>query len=549
MNRKRLVITLLCLALLLSQGPGHITYAQGGKQSDNDLVMSEGDRVALYPRFDMLVVGVPYEDIGSVQSAGIVQIFQSSPQRLILEGPYWDQGVGNEPGDQFGKAIASGDFNGDGYSDLAVGAPYEDVGAMTDRGVVTVFYGGIGLLEDSEFVVPPPPYLLANDWYYGATLAVGDFDGDGYDDLAVGAPGLTVNDQKGAGGVYVYCGGPQGLESAGQLWTQDSPSIRGMVEADDRFGSALAAGDFDGDGYDDLAIGVPLEDIEDQVDAGAVNVLFGGRNGLQAVGNELLFQGYGGLPDSPEEDDQFGRALAVGDFNNDGYDDLAIGSPTEDIIALSPLPHLIEDLGGVIVILGDASGLVNNTNYAITHLAFEEELPSEEGDAFGSALAAGDINGDGYDDLAIGIWAKDIEGKQDAGAVVVLFGDVQGVQSASPYQYLHQDAAPFIESIVEPGDRFGFALTMGDFNGDGREDLAVGVPGEDYIPEGESEGVISAGVVQVFFDLGSGRLQSDQLFGQDLPRSVEGMAESGDQFGYSLTTMRGPTLYLPLALH
>ena len=547
MSIRRLILILLGFAWLCMPNTGSVTYAQGEPLPHRSLVPSTTNHVPLYPRFDMLVVGVPFEDVKNVQNCGIVHVFRSAPHGVILEGPYWDQGVGNEPEDQFGKVIASGDFNGDGYPDLAVGIPREDVGSMVDRGVVTVFYGGRNLLADSEFVFPPPPIPLADAWEYGAALAVGDFDGDGYDDLAVGAPGFPVNSRKHAGGVYVFYGGVDGFETRPQFWSQDSPDIHGTAEAGDRFGTTLAVGDFNGDGYDDLAIGVPLEDLGNVENVGVVHVLFGSEAGLQAAGNEILIQGEK-LPDSPEEGDQFGRTLAVGDFNNDGFDDLAIGAPFEDIVDLSPFPHLIEDLGGVIVILGGPGSLADSTKEAITHLMFEKDVPSEPGDAFGSTLAAGDLNGDGFDDLAIGIWSKDIEGHQDAGAVVVLFGEVQGVQATGPYQYLHQDAAPFIESTVEEGDRFGYALTIGDFNGDGRKDLAVGVPGEDYIPDGGHTTIANAGVVQVFYDLGSGRLQTDQLFGQDLPRSVEGMAERADMFGYSLTTMEGLAIYLPMTL-
>ena len=555
MKTKRLFLLFLGLVLLIIQGSWHITYAQAGKELQGDFLTSPVNHVVLRPRFDMLAVGVPYEDIDGVEDTGIVQVFRSSPEpgRLILDGPYWDQGGGNELGDHFGRAIVSGDFNGDGYYDLAVGVPgddYETNVVLPDHGIVIVLYGNRNLLTGHEFLSPPSVESYIR---FGEALAVGDFNGDGYDDLAVGAPGKKLGDVDDAGWVYVFYGRANGLIGGGS-WHQDSAGIRGMAETGDRFGSSLAAGDFNGDGYDDLAVGVPLEDVEDQEDAGAVNVLFGSSIGLQAGGNELLIQGYFGLPDSPKEGDQFGRALTAGDFNKDGYDDLAIGAPFKDVIKIiynppsPPASVLVRDLGAVFVVLGDASGLADNPSYAFTHLTFEEEVSSEEGDAFGRTLAAGDLNGDGYDDLAIGIPYKDIAGKQDAGAVVVLFGDAQGVQGTNPYQYLHQDAASFIESIVEPSDLFGFALTTGDFNGDGREDLAVGVPGEDYIPEGRSGTVQNAGVVQVFYDLGSGRLQSDQLFGQDLPQSVEGMAETGDQFGYSLATMRGPTLYLPMTL-
>ena len=134
-----------------------------------------------------------------------------------------------------------------------------------------------------------------------------------------------------AGAVNVIYGSNTGLSATGnQLWHQDSSWVEGVAEAGDSFGATLVCGDFDVDQFDDLAIGVPGEDVGGAVDAGAVNVLYGSNGGLTAAGNELWHQ------DSPrhqgvaEAGDRFGAALASGDFNDDVADDLAIGVPGED---------------------------------------------------------------------------------------------------------------------------------------------------------------------------------------------------------------------------
>ena len=121
------------------------------------------------------------------------------------------------------------------------------------------------------------------------------------------------------------------LGAAGnQFWNQDSPGLLGGAEARDFFGTAVAAGDFENDGYDDLAIGIYKEDIGAIVDAGAVQVLYGGASGLSATGNQLWFQNSPGIKDGSETGDSFGRSLAGGDFDGDGYGDLAIGVAGED---------------------------------------------------------------------------------------------------------------------------------------------------------------------------------------------------------------------------
>jgi hypothetical protein len=181
-------------------------------------------------------------------------------------------------------------------------------------------------------------------------LAAGDFAGDQREDLAIGVPGEDVGAIADAGAVNVIYGksAASGLIAAGnQLWHQDSPGIEDVAEAGDKFGYALAAGNFNGDARDDLAIGVPGEDLRAVADAGATNVIYGQSFwfGLTAAGDDFLHQNGAEI----ETGDLFGAALAAGDFDGDGKDDLAVGVPREDIGA-------IIDAGAVDVFYGAFSG-------------------------------------------------------------------------------------------------------------------------------------------------------------------------------------------------
>ena len=247
--------------------------------------------------FADLAVGVPGET-WATQSGGINVIYGSPSGVSATATPdqYFDQDSPNidgvaEASDYFGRSLATGDFNDDGFSDLIVGVPFEDEGASTDSGAINVIYGSPSGLSAT---VTPDQYIHPDSAgiegvaetgdEFATTLATGDFNNDGITDAAIGVPGEDTGPTD-DGGINVIYGSPNGLSAApilDQYLGQDSPNVDGIAETDDKFGASLASGDFNHDGFSDLLAGVPTEDEGASTDGGAVNVIFGSASGLAA---------------------------------------------------------------------------------------------------------------------------------------------------------------------------------------------------------------------------------------------------------------------------
>jgi disulfide bond formation protein DsbB len=417
-----------------------------------------------------------------------------------------------------------GDFNGDGFADLAIGVPFDG-----RSGGVNVIYGSAsGLTETGDQLWSqdsPGIKEVADGEQFGSSLAVADFDGDGFADLVVGAPAEDITIPAGReGGVNVIYGSPSGLTAAGnQFWSQDSPGIEDLAERDDRFGSSLAAADFDGDGFADLAVGVPYENAVRPGDfgEGGVNVIYGSPSGLTAAGNQFWSQDSPGIEEIAEDTDLFGFALAAADFGKGTRADLAVGVPRESVGAVGLA-------GGVNVIYGAAGGLSEAGDQFWSQDSPGIKEVAEGADTFGFSLAAADFGKSPRADLAVGAKGEDFAGVVEGGGVNVIYGSGGGLKQAGD-QFWSQNS-PGITDVAEPFDQFGFSLAAADFGKSTRADLAVGVPFENNV----GFGGLGKGAVNVIYGSGGGLKQAgDQFWSQDSP-GIQEVAEPGDQLGFSL---------------
>jgi FG-GAP repeat protein len=426
-----------------------------------------------------LAIGVPNESVGTIRDAGAVNVLYGTTSGISsANDQFWSQASSGiletaESGDHFGHSIATGDFDGDGFSDLAAGVPGENVGSTPGGGAVNVIYGSssrltstddqvwsqnsAGVLDSAECHEEPEEGIVCDS--FGSSVAAGDFNGDGQDDLAIGTPDEDICSVVDAGAVDVLYGSSSGITAEGDdFWHQDVSGVESSAEAGDNFGAGLAAGDFNRDGFVDLATGVPHEGVEDKTNIGAVSVLFGSSSGLTATGDQFWTQDSSGILDTAERDDSLGNALTSGDFDGDGFADLAIGVSHETIGTSGEQAQ-----GAVNVIYGSSSGLSSNGDQF-----WNQDSPGIEGTAisggefgiplFGESLGTGDYNGDGSTDLDVGVPQDFIGDHFHGGAVNVLYGSSAAGLTATNDQLWSQDS-PGVEDTIENSDQFGDALS------------------------------------------------------------------------------------------
>ncbi|MEU8570729.1 FG-GAP-like repeat-containing protein [Streptomyces pathocidini] len=384
----------------------------------------------------------------------------------------------SETEDRFGTELAHGDLNNDGYGDLVVGTPLEDVPGDVDRGAVTILWGGSSGLSGGTTISDPSG---SGHDRFGQSIAVGDFTGDGRTDLAVGSTGKDIWVFKGG---FTKSGGAAGkLRFDTQIESGAYP--KGAVQ--------LAAGDFDNDRTDDVVVG-----------SSAGNFVYRGASTGPTFQTEAG-TGYAG-------------GLTAADFDRDGHDDLVVGNDFVGVMDTTSKG------GSATVFYGGAAGVDTSRSKVFSQATEGVAGEDEYHDSFGDALAADDVNGDGYPDLAVGAMFESIGSASNTGNIWVLHGSSSGL-TATGSQSFNQGTSG-VPGANESSDLFGKSVHLADHNRDGRADLAVGASGENsddgavWVLRGASSGVTTSGAVSFSGPtVGIGRSGDDPVFGRPMSGS------------------------------
>ncbi|MFA6992684.1 MAG: hypothetical protein WC269_05430, partial [Candidatus Gracilibacteria bacterium] len=377
--------------------------------------------------------------------------------------------IGNTAGGQLGAAVASGDFNNDDIQDLVMGAPFSSTGLSDWNGEVLIFFGRDSFLERSFDLNKISPniaiYGQSSGDQFGTVITVGDYNHDGFDDLAVSAPNAYSNKIR-PGKVYIFYGGKDSLllnDSSIELSVQRADTEFTGKDDKDSFGLALKTLDMNEDFYDDLLIGSPFATAYEVNHSGAVYGFYGtykGFNSYVKIGDGLVNIVFYGQ----KENERFGTSIAGGHLLGYKFPDIMIGAYASTV---SGPEGDIENAGKVYVFKGSFA------YYSILRVPTFAINGTEKNEWFGFCIASSDIDADGIDDLAITSFPY--LKKENSGKIFVFYGGQKFLRENVEFNSLD------VKDIVIENPRaeafLGASVILEDMNKDGVKDIIAGAPG------------------------------------------------------------------------